>query len=178
MLFWLLCLFFILIEAFIYLYGNKEEEVACDYILVLGAKINKDQVCAALQRRLDKALLYASKYPHIPIIVSGKGSEELSEAEVMKRYLLSKGIDEKRIIKEEKSLTTYTNFLYTKELLESANYKMLVVTCDFHMYRSIALGKRAGFTCYRWPAKSNGLKSIKSYIREFFCVLYFWVKKQ
>ena len=176
----ILFLFFIGLESFIYMYGKKQEEKECDYILILGAGLYGDVISSALQRRLDQGIKYANKYPEIPIIVSGgQGKDELcSEASAMKKYLLSQGISEERILMEDKSVSTYTNFKYTKEMLGSSNYKMLVTTCDFHMYRSISLGKDAGFICYRWPAKSTKINCVKYYIREFFCILYYWITKK
>lgn len=173
-------LFFIDVECFIYFYGQKQEEVEVDYILILGCSLYGESVSPALQRRLDKALVYALKYPNTPIVVSGgKGNDEVvSEAYAMKQYLVQHGIAETRIIMEDKSVCTFTNFNYTKNMLGSSNYKMLVTTCDFHMYRSIALGKDAGFICYRWPAKSNTLYSIKNFIREFGCIIYYWIYKR
>ena len=173
-------LFFISIEIFIYLYGQKEEEVEVDYLMILGCGLYGDKLSPALQRRVDKGYAYAMKHKDTPIIVSGgKGRDEkCSEAFAMRQYLIEKGIEEKRILMEDESVCTFTNFNYTKRMLGSSNYKILVTTCDFHMYRSIALGRNAGFTCYRWPAKSTTLHSIKNFIREFGCIIYFWIYKK
>lgn len=173
-------LLFISVEVFIYLYGSKQDKACVDYILVLGCLLYGDALSPALQRRMDAAIGCANKYPTLPIIVSGgKGDEEkCSEASAMKNYLLQHGIDEKRILVEDKSVCTYTNFAYTKKLLGSANYKLYVVSCDFHMYRAMSIGKNAGFMCYRWPAKSTTIKSIKNFIREFGCIIYFWITKR
>lgn len=176
----ILLIFFISIECLLFIYGKKHVEVNCDYIIILGAGLRGDKISSALKRRLDQALHYALKYPDIPIIVSGgQGNDELcSEAVAMKKYLIEQGIKESRIIEENQSVSTYTNFLFTKRVLGGADYRLLVVTCDFHMFRSIHLGKRLGFTCYPYPAKSTNIKCIKYYVREFFCIIKYFITKK
>lgn len=170
---------FVLVEIYIFLYGQKRENVVVDYILVLGCGLDDEKPSQALKRRLDAAYEFSCLHPTIPLIVSGgKGNDEkCSEANAMKMYLLQKGVDEAKIIMEDQSVCTYTNFEYTKRLLKKT-CTLMVVSCDFHMYRAIALGRNAGFTCYRWPAKSTTLYSVKNFVREFGCILYFWVKKR
>lgn len=171
---------FIFVEFILFIYGKKRQDVVCDYMIVLGAGLYYDRISSALKRRLDAALIYASRYPQVMIVVSGgQGADEAcSEASAMKLYLIENGIDARRIIEEDHSVSTYTNFLYTKRILSMKNIKMMVVTCDFHMYRAIRFSKQLGFTSFRWPAKSQGIKCIKYYLREFFCVLkYYLIKK-
>ena len=53
-----------------------------------------------------------------------KGSgEEISEAEAMYEYLVSQGIDETRLIKENRSTNTNENLKYSLALLEESQIK-------------------------------------------------------
>lgn len=47
------------------------------------------------------------------------------------------GIPKSKILKEERATSTYTNAIYTKEILEQENLEsVIVVTSDFHMRRT------------------------------------------
>lgn len=171
----LLGIMFFSILFFLWSYGKKQEEKECDYMIILGAGLHGDRISSALKRRLDQGIPLLLHAPQMKVIVSGgMGKHEtVSEAEAMMHYLCEHGIDAKRIIKEDASVSTYTNFLYTKKLLGSS-CEIIVTTCDFHMYRSCRIAKRLGFIPYRNPAKSKGAKSIKYYVREVFCVIKNW----
>ncbi|NBK97164.1 MAG: YdcF family protein, partial [Erysipelotrichia bacterium] len=108
----LICELFL--EGFIYFYGRKRDDVACDVMIVLGAGLYGDQISSALKRRLKQALYYAQRYPEVQIVVSGGqgANETMSEAMAMKMYLIKQGIASTRIIMEDRSTSTYTNFLY------------------------------------------------------------------
>ena len=117
-----------------------------DYAIILGAGLEKDQVSERLKIRLDTAYA-ALKDNDIPIIVSGgKGDGELiSEAEAMKSYLINLGIEEKRIVLEDKSTSTYENLKFSSKLLRDQEDKILIVTSDYHMFRAKMIGKRLGW---------------------------------
>lgn len=164
----------------LYRFGKLTDDEKCDFIIVLGAGLYGDRISSSLKRRLDQALVYANKYPELKIIVSGgQGhNESVSEAYAMKKYLISMGVMESRIMLEDRSTSTYTNFLYTKQLLNHHKMKkVMITTCDFHMYRSCRIAKQMGFIPYRNPAKSNKLSCVKYYLRECFCVIKNWILK-
>lgn len=175
----ILLILFTIIEIYLYEYGKTSDDEKCDFMIVLGAGLYGDRISSALKRRLDQALLYAQKYPDIDIVVSGgQGhNETVSEASAMKKYLVSKGLEESRILLEDKSTSTYTNFLYTKQLLDNQMKKVMITTCDFHMYRSCRIARQIGFIPYRNPAKSTKINCVKYYIRECFCVIKNWILK-
>lgn len=179
---YVICIFLILfisIEIYLYKYGKTSDDEKCDFMIVLGAGLYGDRISSALKRRLDQSLVYAQQYPNMDIVVSGgQGhNETVSEAYAMKGYLVSKGLKESRILLEDKSTSTYTNFLYTKRLLNPNMKKVMITTCDFHMYRSCRIAKQIGFIPYRNPAKSTKINCIKYYIRECFCVIKNWLFK-
>ncbi|SHK18931.1 DUF218 domain-containing protein [Caminicella sporogenes DSM 14501] len=93
----------------------------------------------------------------------------------MKKFLIAKGIQEDRIIQEDKSTSTYENLKFTKNIIEKINkknkYKVLIITSDFHLFRAKFLAKRLGFKAYGIPAKTP--ESIKKYIylREYAAVI-------
>ncbi|MGX4599762.1 YdcF family protein [Faecalimicrobium sp. JNUCC 81] len=134
---------FLIIESAILININQNKNVKSykniEYLVVLGAAINGKEVSKTLKVRLDKALEYYNKNKEIKIIVSGgQGKDEvISEAEAMYRYLIDKGADSKKIIKEDKSTTTFENIVYSKQILKGkTKEKILIVTNDYHLLRS------------------------------------------
>lgn len=153
-----------------------------DAVIVLGSGIKGEQIGANLQGRLDKAIEYHRKNPEAVIVVSGgKGPhEDITEALAMERYLVSKGVSEDIIIKEENSTSTYENFIFSKKLLDayfgSGEYRIAYVTSEYHIYRAGLIASEAGYEDFshmcsatQWyTAVSNGL-------REMLAILKTWV---
>ncbi|OJU14993.1 MAG: hypothetical protein BGN88_01090 [Clostridiales bacterium 43-6] len=147
-----------------------------DAVIVLGAGIKGEKVTSTLAYRLDKAAEYLEKNPKAVAVVSGgQGhNETITEAVAMERYLIKKGVSKDRIIKEERSTSTFENFQYSKELLDEyfqKDYTTVFVTNTFHIFRAEQLSRLAGI-------KSSSLHcGIKpelmpvSYIRECMAVV-------
>lgn len=140
------CLIGLLILISREFYSTVNNYAQIDYAIVLGAGLEKDQVSERLKRRLDTAY-EALKDNDIPIIVSGgKGEGELiSEAEAMKAYLSNLGMEEKRILLEDKSTSTYENLKLSSKLLTDKGNRILIITSDYHMFRAKMIGKRLGW---------------------------------
>jgi uncharacterized SAM-binding protein YcdF (DUF218 family) len=83
-------------------------------VLVLGCGIRGETLLPTLKRRLDKCLEYLQHNPVALIVVSGgQGhNESISEAEAMKRYLISKGVNASQIIMENQSRNTKQNMQF------------------------------------------------------------------
>jgi uncharacterized SAM-binding protein YcdF (DUF218 family) len=175
---------FIIIEGFIIYYGSHKKFKESDYILILGAGLRGERLSLTLSQRMFKSLEYLEEYPNTKIIVSGGQGpgEDITEAEAMKRFLISHGIDEKQIIKEDKSTSTSENLLYSKGVLSQIDsnekLKISIVTTDFHMFRTKFLANRVGFEVYSVPSKLHPLLAPNYYVREYLAVInsYFFDK--
>ncbi len=90
-----------------------------DYLIILGARVKGSVPSLSLQYRIDKAAEYLSANKQTVAIVSGgKGpGEEISEAKAMQQGLIAQGIEEARIMMEDKSTTTHENIVFSKELI-------------------------------------------------------------
>ena len=55
-----------------------------------------------------------------------------------------RGIDESRIIKEDKSINTKQNFDYSMELVDLKDKKVGIVTNNFHAYRASKIAEKCG----------------------------------
>jgi hypothetical protein len=91
-----------------------------------------------------KALeLYQDGFSEKVYIAGGVGKKskadkiEVSEAETIKTFLLSRGVPSEAVIIETKSTNTLENILCAKKVLESAK-KVIAVSKPFHMRRVLA----------------------------------------
>ncbi len=125
---------------------RSEGEKDLDYIIVLGAQVYEGGPSVVLRYRLDTAVSYLSENENtLCIVTGGQGSNEpFPEAEGMYRYLVSRGIDESRIVKEDRSRNTTENIENSKALMGDAYESVGVVTNNFHAARALRLAKAAG----------------------------------
>ncbi|PLT28589.1 cytoplasmic protein [Peribacillus deserti] len=155
-----------------YRYSHKPVPEQADYVIVLGARVKEDGPSLTLQARINAAAGYLSENQKTKAIVSGgKGLDEpVSEAQAMKEGLESAGIDETRIILEPRAKTTYENIKYSKKLIRSKRDTVLLVTNDFHIYRSVQMAKKQGMTVKGLPAPTPLIAVPKSFIREYLAI--------
>lgn len=159
-------------SVFLAIYGSRDNSSYDeDAAIVLGYGARGRKVPAMLKNRLDKAVEYHSENPDAIIVVSGgkAGKNRTSEAEVMKEYLLSKGIPSEKIIKEDKSRTTVENFKFSADLLKDKfgeNYSAVIITNVFHIYRSEKYARAAKINVFRLGAKTVWYIIPWIYVRE------------
>ena len=100
-----------------------------------------------LKHRLDTACDYLERNPETHCIVSGgQGTNEHApEADVMAAYLIERGIDPDRIAIENRSSNTKENMEFSADLLDPAHDSIGIVTNNFHVFRAVALARKAGY---------------------------------
>lgn len=172
----------IITEVVIAFYPKRNTK-ECDYIIVLGALVDKNKPSKTLKDRLDAAIEYLNKNENDTYIVVSGGQgrgENISEAEAMKIYLIENNVDEKIIIKEDKSTTTEENFKNSKVIIENhskkkiENLKIKIVTTDFHSFRSSLMAKHNNLKNYTfYTSKSKYYLAPLNYFREFFAIAYY-----
>lgn len=154
----------------IYSFANNKVEKS-DGILVLGCRVKGEVPSLSLERRMETALeLYNSGYGKKIILSGGMGpGESITEAEAMRRYFADKGIDEKNLLIEDKSTSTYENFKYSKILMDKNNIKTLVVVSNgYHLKRASEIADKFNIKAYYkgFVLKENLLSEIKGVMRE------------
>ena len=89
-------------------------------VVVLGCQVRGDTPSLLLYKRIETAFEYLKANPNAKCIASGgKGSDEnISEAECIKEYLVDMGIDENRILIENKSVNTNENISFSAEIIK------------------------------------------------------------
>lgn len=179
-------IFFVCIEAvlvgFLGLYGNFDNVTYDEEaVVVLGAGVRGDRVSIPLAMRLNEAVKYHEKNPEALIVVTGgQGYQEsVTEAYAMEKYLLEKGVDKDKIIKEEKATSTNENMRFSKEVLDEyfeEDYSIAVITNKFHIYRGVEIAKAEGFEkVTHMGAPIRWYNVIPCYLRESLAVLKMWV---
>ncbi|MDD1502349.1 YdcF family protein [Lysinibacillus sp. CNPSo 3705] len=139
------------------------------YMIVLGAKVKTGGIPSlSLKNRLEEAVKYLNKYPHVKVIVSGGqgADEDRTEASVMLKYLQDKGIETNRILIEDQSTSTYENLLFSKELLPKGTKNITILSNDFHLQRAKYLAESLGFEVDVVAAKTPKSVEIKLNLRE------------
>ena len=112
-----------------------------DAILVLGAGLRNGKPSPVLKDRLDMAYkLYEDGYSEKIIVSGDHGKKYYDEVNVMKNYLLDKGVESNNIFMDHAGFSTYDSVYRAKEIF-LAN-KIIIVTQQFHLYRSLYIAKQ------------------------------------
>lgn len=165
---------FLLVEGFIISGFSKSAPKGLDYLVVLGAQMKTSGPSKALQYRLDAAIDYLAENPGTCVIVSGgQGSDEhISEAQGMYDYLVSKGISETRIQKEDQSKNTFQNLTFSAEYLNKETDSVGVVSNNFHVFRAVKIAQKAGYqNVHGIAAKGEPFLQLNNMMREFLGVM-------
>lgn len=154
-----------------------------DYLVVLGASLKADgSPKETLANRLDAAAAYLDENPGTRCVLSGgQGTDEpQTEASAMAAYLRNRGIDDGRLVLEERSTTTAENLRFSREAIEgdaaawdsaAQDVTVGVVTNDFHVFRALRLARGQGFAqVWGVAAPTNALYLPQALARECFAV--------
>ncbi|MFC3886103.1 YdcF family protein [Bacillus songklensis] len=153
--------------------ANESPPKGADYLIVLGAKVNGSDMSLSLYNRVEAALRYLNVNPKTKVIVTGgKGpGEDIAEAKTAETYFLNNGIPSSRILKEDKSTSTFENFLYTKKLI-SPQARVVIVSNDFHLFRAKMVASRLGYSnAHTLAAATPNAVKIQTYTREYAAIL-------
>lgn len=145
--------------------------------------------------RIDTAaqLYDAGRAPRI--VLSGAALDgSLSEAQMMAKQLMQKGIPEQALILETDSLTTYQNGVYTgRALKERGIDRVLLVTSALHMPRAVAVFRKQGIAVAAapslpqitvpadpdfsfWQPNGRALTASRSIVKEYAGLLVYWIR--
>lgn len=168
--------------SFLALYGRNDNATYEEQtVIVLGCGIRGERVSVGLAKRLNKAYEYHLQNPEAVIIVSGGQGpqEDIPEALAMKRYLVNKGVSEDKIIMEDKSTSTITNFRNSYKIMYENNlseYSVVFVTNGYHVYRAKEYAESEGFKGITHLGTDIIWYTIPmNYMREMLAVLKMWV---
>lgn len=171
----------IVFASFLAIYGRNDNATYNEKtVIVLGCGIRGERVSVGLAKRLNKAYEYHLQNPEATIIVSGGQGpqEDIPEALAMKRYLVEKGVPEEKIIMEDKSTSTITNFEFSHKIMKEKGFpddEVVFVTNGYHVYRAASYAKAEGLTVTHLGTDIIWYTIPMNYMREMLAVLKMWV---
>lgn len=131
---------------------NPPPEGETATVVVLGCLVRESGPSLMLRYRLETALQYLQENPEAPVVVSGgQGEREpVSEAQAMAEYLITNGIDETRIYKEDISTNTWQNLAFSAEIIrrEALPETLVIVTDTYHQLRAGIFARTQGFSAF------------------------------
>ncbi len=163
---------------------RQVSEIPEDYdaIIVLGAQVKPDgEPSVQLGWRLDRASEVWNR-KNVPVVVCGaQGKDEPEqEAYTMKRYLEGKGIPAEMILTDPDSFNTQQNLSNAKKLLTAYPQeirKVVIVTSDYHVPRSMALAGDLGLEATGIGSPCLQEYWIKNHGREALAWCKYWLNK-
>ena len=145
-----------------------------DYIIIHGAGLMGTRLTPLLRGRADKAIqVWRRQGCQGRIVCSGgQGPDEIiSEAEALRRYLVSQGVPEGSIPLEDRSATTYQNVQFSKRILDGIQqghpYRCALVTSDYHVLRAAEYSRELGLKADGIGSHTKGYYWPTAIIREF-----------
>ncbi|MED4909376.1 ElyC/SanA/YdcF family protein [Brevibacillus centrosporus] len=131
-------------------------------IVILGYALADDGTMREpMIERLKVGLAIAQKYPGSKIVVTGGVPKQgITESDAMTDWLVKQGIDQNRIIPENKSTDTVENALFTTAILEKENITdVTIVSSASHMRRALSVFQEAT----NFYSKMNNANAIKNF---------------
>lgn len=158
--------------------AKKNFNDKCDYLLILGGNvIDAETPSPQLLERMKAAAKYLNENESVIAIPCGacfRKEQKKSEARIIADYLINRGVDENRIILEEKSTTTFENFEFGAEIIKNhskkdiSDLRIAFLSSDYHMHRAALIAKKSGFkNCGRISCKTGGGSAAKRLCREY-----------
>jgi uncharacterized SAM-binding protein YcdF (DUF218 family) len=171
---------FILCSVIMFANNKSVPDQKADAVIILGGGIKGDVATITVKSRMDTALPYLKAHPDCLVVVSGgQGPGEIvSEASVMAAYLERNGIEERRIVQEDQSTSTYENLTYSKAKLDKLlqkPYSVIIVTNGFHMYRAKYTAKIAGLSAQGLASPGAWYLIPNNFLRETVGIVKTWV---
>ena len=139
-------------------------------VIVLGCQVYADgEPSPQLELRLQAALDTYQAQPRLIIACGGQGENEpRPEGQVMRDWLVVRGVPEDAVIAECESATTRENLLRAKELLPEGTECVTVITSDYHLPRALAIARDVGLNAdgIGSPCKPGIQFWVKNHTRE------------
>jgi uncharacterized SAM-binding protein YcdF (DUF218 family) len=120
--------------------------VKSDVIMVLGAGVTMggQPGKTSTSRAVEGIVLYKKGYASKILFTGGWDHEGyIASAKAMAALAKDLGVRPEDILVEDKSMNTYENILFSKEIMQQQNMQTaLIVTSDSHMRRSMAISQK------------------------------------
>ena len=152
-----------------------------DVIIVLGAQVKEDGTpSVALERRMTAALESYLEKPQLIIVCGAQGiNEPRAEGDVMRDWLIEKGVRPEDVVAETASFNTRENLVYARTIMEHRGLSQaLVVTSDYHVARALELCRQTGIAATGKGSPSKPEYFIKNHFREGLSWIKLWLESR
>ncbi len=146
-----------------------------DFLIILGCRVKGDEPQETLKMRIDAAAKYLEIHKNVIAVCCGgivHDDQTKSEAQAIFEGLCKRGIEEGRLILEDKSKTTAENFINAKKIIDKIKLEktpeIAFLSSEFHLLRASIIGKKVGVYASSVPAPSPKKLRFRNYAREFF----------
>ena len=156
----------------------KDDDIDC--IIVLGCKVKSDgSPSDMLKDRMKKAIELYELGVAPKILMSGDhGQTNYNEVMTMKQYAIDAGVPSEDIFMDHAGFSTYETMYRAKEVF-GVN-KAVVVTQEYHMYRSLYIANELGIEVYGCPSArynysgqtSRDIREVVARCKDFITTLY------
>ena len=127
------------------------------YAVVLGMALENGKPTKDLIYRVKTAGNYLKENPKALLILTGgvPDPQGKTEAQTMRELLIQNGVPAEKMILEDRSESTKTNFSNILEIVDK-DTPIVLITSNYHMSRAVRIAKKAGFRdVHRRPAPSS-----------------------
>ena len=148
--------------------SKKDYSEELDYLFVLGGNIiGAETPSEHLMKRIEKAAEYLKVHKSTIAVTCGgcfREGQKKSEAQIIKEHLVVMGVEEDRILLEDKSTTTNENFRFGKGIVEAHSGKEYYqlntgfLSSDYHLFRAGLIAKINGLPGLRKIGAKSTLK--------------------
>lgn len=148
-------------EALIIHASLGDPDTGCQYVVVLGAKVNGTSPSLSLSDRISAAYRYLTENPDaIAILSGGQGDDEgISEAQCMFEQLVKRGIPADRLWLEDKASSTWENLHFSLDLIEEKTghrpATIGLISSEYHLFRAGLFAKECGVEAIGIPAQTS-----------------------
>jgi len=136
---------------------NTNQGFDADCILILGAGVRNNQPTPMLKDRLLEGIQLYNEKKAPKIIVSGDhSSEDYDEVNIMKQFAIEQGVPSSDIFMDHAGFSTYESLYRAKEIFQAK--KVIIVTQDYHLYRSLFIANQLGIDAIGYTANPRSYK--------------------
>lgn len=135
---------------------EESKKLGADCILVLGAGVSYNGTPSAMleDRLLTGIELYEVGASERLLMSGDHGRVGYDEVNVMKQFAIDSDIKSKNIFMDHAGFSTYESLYRARDIFKAK--KIIIVTQEYHLYRSLYIAKKLGFEAY--GVKSNPRK--------------------
>ena len=143
-----------------------------EVLLILGCRVRGSEAEPMLQMRALAAADFLKAHPAVTAVCCGgivHDGQTKSEAQAIAEILLQNGVASSRILLEDRSKTTFENFVNARQLLQERGIHpetTAVLSSEFHLLRASLIGRLAGVRAETVAAPSPKEDRLKNYLRE------------